>query len=314
MGNEKILSILIPTFNRENYLDNCLKSIFSQLDNKLNEKIEIIVSNNASKDNTEAIMKKYKKYKEVDYKYSSNLTNLGFDGNFYKLVNEAKGKFCWILGDNEFLLENSLKKIVDILEKYKEVGLLHIKRNKIEKIVYYDRVDEFLKTVSYNITFISGMIWKKDINFNLNFLEANGSCLLQLHYYFNNVTKISNNIIYSGGIFSTLDVENGGYRLFEVFSTKFNEILEKYKIGQSVINKINNDMCSSFFPVWILKAKNKKIENKFKEEDILTTLKEKQGKYLKFWLIVYPVIKLNFYLAKSYYRIIKKILKILSNF
>ncbi len=314
MKNKKILSILIPTYNRERYLDNCLNSIFFQLDDELNEKIEIIVSNNASEDNTKMVMEKYKKYNNVDYKYSSNLTNLGFDGNFYKLVNEANGRFCWILGDNEFLLENSLKKIVDILEKYKEIGLLHIKGNKVEKVVYYDKIDEFLKTVSYNITFISGMIWKKDKNFNLNFLEANGSCLLQLHYYLNNTTKVSENMIYSGAIFSALEVENGGYKLFDVFSNKFNDILKKYVKDQSVINKINNDMCSYFFPIWILKAKNKKIENKFKEEDILITLKEKQSKYLKFWVIVYPIIKLNFYLAKRYYKIIKKILKILNSF
>lgn len=50
---EKILTIAIPTYNRANYLKRALKSIAKQYDDRL----EIIVSDNASLDDTEEVVR-----------------------------------------------------------------------------------------------------------------------------------------------------------------------------------------------------------------------------------------------------------------
>ena len=56
--NETLLSICITTYNRANYLGDCLSSIVEQFDNReLIDQIEIMISDNASADNTTDIIK-----------------------------------------------------------------------------------------------------------------------------------------------------------------------------------------------------------------------------------------------------------------
>ena len=53
-----ILSIVIPTYNRCNYLKECLKSITECSINSQN-KIEVIICDNSSKDNTKIVIKNF---------------------------------------------------------------------------------------------------------------------------------------------------------------------------------------------------------------------------------------------------------------
>ena len=52
------LSFCIPTHNRARYL-NCLLDFFLKTEEKLNFSYEIIISNNASSDDTDAIIQSY---------------------------------------------------------------------------------------------------------------------------------------------------------------------------------------------------------------------------------------------------------------
>ena len=62
-NTNKILSICIPTWNRFQYLEKCLNSIFKEtasLSYDVNI-LEIIVFDNNSSDETKLVLKKYKK-------------------------------------------------------------------------------------------------------------------------------------------------------------------------------------------------------------------------------------------------------------
>jgi abequosyltransferase len=50
MINKPILSICIPTYNRAKILDETLNSVFSQGNENILSKIEVIISDNDSKD------------------------------------------------------------------------------------------------------------------------------------------------------------------------------------------------------------------------------------------------------------------------
>ena len=66
-SNKILLSICIPTYNREKCLQQCLDSIVNQ--KAFNANIEIVISDNASSDNTDELVKKYQeKYTNISYK------------------------------------------------------------------------------------------------------------------------------------------------------------------------------------------------------------------------------------------------------
>lgn len=65
MNKDMKLSFVIPAYNEEEFITDCLKSIFKELEGK-NYDTEVIVVNNASSDKTRQIASSFNKVKVVD--------------------------------------------------------------------------------------------------------------------------------------------------------------------------------------------------------------------------------------------------------
>lgn len=107
----KLLTVAIPTYNRAKYLKRSLGSVVSQYD----ERIEIIVSDNASEDNTRQVVEEYAS--SVPIRYVRNEQNIGGEANFLQCYRMAAGDFILLLGDDDLIIENRLAVILDFLEK-----------------------------------------------------------------------------------------------------------------------------------------------------------------------------------------------------
>lgn len=114
-----IFSICIPTYNRRESLDNCLNSILISNQYVKDFKYEICVSDNCSEDDISKIIKKYDYI--LDIKFNKNNTNLGFALNAIKCVSMAKGKFVWMIGNDDLLLPQTLLKIKNLILENPEV-------------------------------------------------------------------------------------------------------------------------------------------------------------------------------------------------
>lgn len=110
-----LLSIIIPVYNLEKYISNCLDSIIEQIDDKIMDEIEIILVNDGSTDNSEQICKKYGvKYKNIQYIYQKN-SGVSVARNHG--LNVSKGEYVYCVDGDDFLLNNS---IMDIYFKIKD--------------------------------------------------------------------------------------------------------------------------------------------------------------------------------------------------
>jgi Glycosyltransferases involved in cell wall biogenesis len=108
----KVLTIAIPTYNRVFTLKQALKYVLQQY----SEKIEILVSDNASDDGTEEYMKRIcEENKEVIY--IRNKKNMGFLKNFQQCARLAAGKYLLFLGDDDILLPNKLNDLILTIER-----------------------------------------------------------------------------------------------------------------------------------------------------------------------------------------------------
>lgn len=118
---QPILSIAIPTFNGARTIKNMLNILLPQID----ERVELFVVDNASTDETPKIIEKYK----LDYPfigYFRNESNIGADGNFLKCMKMAKGKYIYLLSDDDILVEGALQRILGFLEKEAIMGLIYL--------------------------------------------------------------------------------------------------------------------------------------------------------------------------------------------
>jgi glycosyltransferase involved in cell wall biosynthesis len=121
--SKKLLSICIPTYNGADRLKISLLAILKQVEN-YQDKIEVIVSDNASTDNTQVFLSEFKK-KYPFLKIFRNKKNLGFNLNIFKLSdNYANGKYFWLIGDDDVIDFDAVDLIKSILENNKSISFL----------------------------------------------------------------------------------------------------------------------------------------------------------------------------------------------
>lgn len=123
-NSHKILTISIPTWNRANLLKELLNSLITQIEtNKLYNEVEIIVSNNASEDNTHEIVDELR-HKHSFIVYNRNPVNIGGNPNVMKSMEMASSEYLILLGDDDRMNDMSIPKIVDFLKSNKDIGVV----------------------------------------------------------------------------------------------------------------------------------------------------------------------------------------------
>lgn len=113
-----MVSILVPTYGHEKYIAEALDSILMQ---KTKYSYEVIVGEDASPDNTRAILQKYeKRYPDIfNMIYRDN--NCGGCSNSIDLIRRASGKYIITLeGDDFWISEDKLECQVTYLEQHPE--------------------------------------------------------------------------------------------------------------------------------------------------------------------------------------------------
>jgi glycosyltransferase involved in cell wall biosynthesis len=174
MRNAKLLTIGIPTYNGSKFIKQAIDSIINQFDGKIEKEIEILVSDNASTDLTNQIMKEYQKLYPDFISYYVNEINVGYDKNVDLLFQRAKGRFVKILGDDDYLLPESLKRIYGYLHENTNISILlqniiclDIKNNELinnNNLVsgLYDG-NQFLERSFWNTSPVSSLTFNKDL-------------------------------------------------------------------------------------------------------------------------------------------------------
>ncbi len=117
MKNIPLLSVCIPTYNSSAYLDETLQSLVSQFhDAEVYEQVEIVISDNASPDDTFSIVQKYQAlYNNIHY--TRNESNLGWAVNVIKVTEWAHSNHLWLLTDNDSSSKFALSYILRIIKE-----------------------------------------------------------------------------------------------------------------------------------------------------------------------------------------------------
>lgn len=148
-----LLSLCIPNYKREECLNNCLNSIYISKKN-FNLDFEICISDNNSGAKTLSIINYYKK--KIPIKFKSNNKNIGMGANIIEAILMAKGKFTWVLGNDDLLFPFTFKKIYKIINSNEDKDFFYINSCHLDSKFIFDRKQPFntylipknLKTVS----------------------------------------------------------------------------------------------------------------------------------------------------------------------
>ncbi|MFH1587601.1 MAG: glycosyltransferase family 2 protein [Candidatus Diapherotrites archaeon] len=116
MKREKLISVIVVNYNGENLLEECLSS----LSNQTHKKTEIILVDNASKDNSIALVKN----KFPGVKIIRNKTNEGFAAANNIGIEKSMGSYVAMLNNDAVADRNWLEELVKKVEKNKKIGLV----------------------------------------------------------------------------------------------------------------------------------------------------------------------------------------------
>jgi glycosyltransferase involved in cell wall biosynthesis len=144
-----LLSICIPTYNRSEYLYSNLLSIFSQIKNP--EIIEVLVSDNNSNDETISIVSKFLKYS--NFIFLRQEENIGPAKNFLSVVSQAKGEYCWIIGDDDFILQGRIESIIALISNNRNINFFYAKviEFPLDNYTHYKKPFQTLYFEDYNV-------------------------------------------------------------------------------------------------------------------------------------------------------------------
>lgn len=106
---KNLFTIAIPTRNRDKYLIETIDSIINQDEF---ESVKIIVCNNSDIKNP-ILKQKYVNYKNI--KYFENEELLSIDDNMIKVASYVDSKYFLWLGDDDFIADDGLSKILKII-------------------------------------------------------------------------------------------------------------------------------------------------------------------------------------------------------
>lgn len=314
------LTLAIPTFNRSEYLEKMLSSIYYNISNRQN--IEILIVDNCSTDFTKDVVERFKIKHNITY--VRNDLNIGPDENFKKCISLAKSKYVWIFGDDDILFENSLDDIIDLILKSSEFGLMHLRAknfkddfellnfspSKIEFQIIKDK-KKFIKLVHTNITFITANILNKDIlldNISLDSIPNNN--LGQIYWNILPILKSEKSVFISNQIFAARQFNSGNYNFCEVFGKNFIETL--YNINRTFliidfIKIFKKRLLIFYFPANIIRLRNNLSNVKF--ENCFNILLRNFKFEPFFWLFTFPAMVLPKKIALFFLNIADKIIK-----
>lgn len=120
MKQEVLISIIIPVYNVEQYIEECLNSILNQSF----ENYEIICIDDASTDTSCEIIQKYAQ-KNAHIRLLKNIKNKGQSHARNRGIKEAVGEYIMFVDSDDILQKDSMEKINELLHKYAEIEILY---------------------------------------------------------------------------------------------------------------------------------------------------------------------------------------------
>jgi glycosyltransferase involved in cell wall biosynthesis len=166
------LSIAIPTYNRKDVLQETLASILPQM----TEEVEIVISDNGSEDGTREWLQHYS-MQHAQIQVVGFESNQGIDRNIVNVLSHCLGEYVFLFSDDDVLLPDSLKKILQELKEKHPVAMC-LNHFAFKHPHVHERTPSFLPTrrkvftsgedffVYCGLGFLSSLIFKRDKAFS----------------------------------------------------------------------------------------------------------------------------------------------------
>ena len=301
-----LLSICIPTKNRAEVLNQCLKSIVENP--AFSDDIEIVVSDNCSTDNTKNIVLSYSESCQ-NIKYFRNETDVGADRNILLALERGSGVFLKINNDYSVFNSDSIEYLLNIIKEFqdeKPVLYFHNRYEARKREIITD-FNEILKKEKWAMSWIGCYGYWKDDFLNFEARDRRIDTMFQQVDWFIRSFKKRKKIVYLSKELTNrlpFNAKQGGYNFIEVhtknYLIQFQELVSEGLLTESTVEFVKKEALLPSMVSWLLKLKYaNKGRFSYPIDDGWKILKREFGGYNWYYRVLLKSI------LKSLYRIAK---------
>ncbi|MGN0317902.1 MAG: glycosyltransferase family 2 protein [Lachnospira sp.] len=254
-NNEPILSICIPTYNRSEALRQSLERYVSC--EGFDDSVEIVISDNASTDNTGEIAAEYAmKFKNI--KYYRNETNVK-DSNFELALKRGTGRYLKLQNDATLFDVDALVYMKDCISRSDTNRPIFFTNDFIytkfkgQAKIECNSFDEFISALSTYVTAISCFgVWKEQLSDVHNFTKYTELMLNQDDWTYQLLEKYGKCTLFNKHYYNVLPKNGGGYHWFKIHLDNYYKIMQPYidkgLIGKKTVKKDKKNLLFHFMP------------------------------------------------------------------
>ncbi len=241
-SSERLLSVCVPTYKRPALLSQSLRAILAQITPVMQNRVEVVVLDNASPDETPAVVAQaMADFPHAALRFVRRPENIGADANFCTAAAEAAGEFVYLVSDDDVLLPGAVAKLLEIIQAHPGLDAVALNVRAFtgdplrdqgvppayaipEDVLLTDR-DQALSLLRMHITFLSCIAFRRTSVLGRDYTSRYGSVLAQAYLFLDALAPGNGLYAVRQPFLARRDDNNQGFDFFQVFVTNFHPVL-----------------------------------------------------------------------------------------
>ena len=319
-----LLTIAIPTYNRATFLSELLASLEPQI--AANCLIELIISDNASTDDTFHVVARFKE-RGLVVLYVRNPVNIGSDANFAECFELAKGKHFLLFGDDDLLVPGAIAKIIGLLQTYAP-DIMYLASYSFVSSPTAERKEDplnrkyqiiraplhFARVANLMLTFISGIVVNRDRLMEIDHEPVAsfvGTNLVQLSWILPLLRDHRMSICVWERLLAARVGNSGGYNIAQIFGINLKHVAERLLPAETrIAQSFPNAALRRWFPGAIVELRSAGAGGS-EIAKIASLLREEHEHNVRRYMFVCPVLNTPLPFAKFWVILTRMINKLI---
>jgi len=241
---QPVLSICIPTYHRAALLGDALRAVAVQwaedLTDEQRERIEIVISDNHSPDETAASVSTIKEqYPSLRLSYFCQPENKGPDANILSAARMASGDYLYLLSDDDILLPGALAEMLALIQTHPELDAFCLNTRPFLQYPSEETPTDFAVTEDHTIagrdaclqflgtriTFLSLCLMRRERLLLETYDAFIGSRFMHSYLYLDILAGGRGMLVTRRAFLAVRRENTGGYNFFEVFVSHFADLM-----------------------------------------------------------------------------------------
>ena len=313
-----LLTLAIPTWNRAPLLAELLAVLQPQLLGLPPGEVDLLISDNGSTDATADVVARFAA-SGLALHHHRHPENIGSDANFIAAYNMARGRYFWLVSDDDIPVPGSIASLLSHLRRT-EFDLIYATSYGFHTDWAAERQHDplhrrfhiisspahLVRVVNIMFTFISGMVVNKERLEMLRRADPTieppsaflGTNLTQLSWTLPLLRHHRRSLVLWDRPVAAREGNAGGYSIGHVFGEKLTAVAARCLPDQPDLQRIlTNFTLRRWFPDKLLAIRSSASDT-FSLQEAEAVLRRTFGSNPRFWIFTWPVLRLPMSLAR----------------